>query len=248
MRLGPPRGQEARSRVPGQRRAGPKDAGLDPRRRIPNFEPRQPAQMSAMRVETGRADLRLFQSSRTGRSLACRAPARHAPVTKSGRRFRIRARCAAANHAVRRARQAPASYAAPTWTPLERSSAVYAAQTAGSGRSVSSGFGIRLGAAHRRSCKLSRRHDPGWICKIHNRQADPVVASRAANPGRTAAGRQVWATCNSFISCTASVPTCNNLFYIERGVVTRYTPIGTGGGRCFTDEATTAAPRKLLCQ
>ena len=29
---------------------------------------------------------------------------------------------------------------------------------------------------------------------------------------------------------------CNNIFYINSGVVTQYTPIGTGGMRCYTDE------------
>jgi hypothetical protein len=29
---------------------------------------------------------------------------------------------------------------------------------------------------------------------------------------------------------------CNNIFYIKDGAVTQYSPIGTGGARCYTDE------------
>jgi len=38
------------------------------------------------------------------------------------------------------------------------------------------------------------------------------------------------------IMCTSSTPTCNNLFYIRGGRVERFTPVGSGGARCFTDE------------
>jgi hypothetical protein len=38
------------------------------------------------------------------------------------------------------------------------------------------------------------------------------------------------------MSCTSSMPTCNNIFYVKYGTVIRYTPVGSGGGRCFTDE------------
>jgi hypothetical protein len=32
------------------------------------------------------------------------------------------------------------------------------------------------------------------------------------------------------------MPTCNNMFYVKDAIVIRYTPVGSGGGRCFTDE------------
>jgi hypothetical protein len=32
------------------------------------------------------------------------------------------------------------------------------------------------------------------------------------------------------------MPTCNNLFYIKDGTVIRYTPIGSGGARCYTND------------
>ena len=44
------------------------------------------------------------------------------------------------------------------------------------------------------------------------------------------------ATYSSFTNCVQAFPACNNIFYIKDGVVTQYTPIGTGGMRCYTDE------------
>lgn len=41
---------------------------------------------------------------------------------------------------------------------------------------------------------------------------------------------------NQFMSCTSSSPTCNNIFYIKEGRVLRFTPVGSGGARCYTDE------------
>ncbi|WP_136626624.1 hypothetical protein [Bradyrhizobium macuxiense] len=43
-------------------------------------------------------------------------------------------------------------------------------------------------------------------------------------------------TYSSNVMCTSSTPTCNNLFYIKGGIVQRFTPVGSGGARCFTDE------------
>jgi len=43
------------------------------------------------------------------------------------------------------------------------------------------------------------------------------------------------ATYNEFTDCTQRFAACNNIFYIKNGVVTQYTPIGSGGMRCFTD-------------
>lgn len=44
------------------------------------------------------------------------------------------------------------------------------------------------------------------------------------------------ASYSQFTECMRGVAACNNIFYINNGVVTRYTPVGTGGARCFTDE------------
>lgn len=46
------------------------------------------------------------------------------------------------------------------------------------------------------------------------------------------------ATYSRFSSCMQAFAACNNIFYIKDGSVTQYTPIGTGGARCYTDERT----------
>ena len=41
---------------------------------------------------------------------------------------------------------------------------------------------------------------------------------------------------NTFSQCLRQHPACINVFYIEKGVITAYTPVGTGGSQCPTDE------------
>jgi hypothetical protein len=41
---------------------------------------------------------------------------------------------------------------------------------------------------------------------------------------------------NRVTTCLQTHSACQNIFHITGGVVMRYTPIGTGGARCFTDE------------
>lgn len=43
-------------------------------------------------------------------------------------------------------------------------------------------------------------------------------------------------TYNQSGACISRTPACNNIFYIKGGIVQQYTPIGTGGARCFTDD------------
>ena len=45
------------------------------------------------------------------------------------------------------------------------------------------------------------------------------------------------ATYSQFSDCMQSFMACNNIFYINNGLVTRYTAIGTGGAQCYTDES-----------
>ena len=45
-----------------------------------------------------------------------------------------------------------------------------------------------------------------------------------------------YAAYSSFNNCISRFGACNNIFYIKDGYVTRYTPIGSGGVRCYTDE------------
>jgi hypothetical protein len=46
------------------------------------------------------------------------------------------------------------------------------------------------------------------------------------------------ATYSDFTNCMQAFAACNNIFYVKNGVVTAYTPIGTKGMRCYTNEAT----------
>lgn len=63
-----------------------------------------------------------------------------------------------------------------------------------------------------------------------------------ANVGRCSAGGTVWGTQLSyaaytqFANCVQRFGACNNIFYISEGRVLRYTPVGTGGVRCYTTE------------
>lgn len=63
-----------------------------------------------------------------------------------------------------------------------------------------------------------------------------------ASVGQCAGGGGVWGTTlnyaaySQFSSCMQRFAACNNIFYIRDGRVTRYTPIGTGGVRCYTTE------------
>jgi hypothetical protein len=54
--------------------------------------------------------------------------------------------------------------------------------------------------------------------------------------GAVFAGAVGMATYNQYMQCSSAVPTCHNIFYIRKGIVERYVPVGTGGARCFTDE------------
>ena len=54
--------------------------------------------------------------------------------------------------------------------------------------------------------------------------------------GTVFAGYVDMATYSRFSNCVQTFAACNNIFYINDGVVTQYTPIGTGGMRCYTDE------------
>jgi hypothetical protein len=63
-----------------------------------------------------------------------------------------------------------------------------------------------------------------------------------ANLGQCSGGGSIWgkqlsfAQYNQFVSCVQRFAACNNIFFIRDGKVLRYTPVGTGGARCFTDE------------
>lgn len=50
------------------------------------------------------------------------------------------------------------------------------------------------------------------------------------------AGMVDTATYSAFSNCMQRFAACNNIFYINNGIVTRATAIGTGGARCYTNE------------
>jgi hypothetical protein len=45
-----------------------------------------------------------------------------------------------------------------------------------------------------------------------------------------------YSTYQQYSNCVSRFAACNNIFYIKDGRVTRYTPVGSGGARCRTDE------------
>lgn len=63
-----------------------------------------------------------------------------------------------------------------------------------------------------------------------------------ANLGQCSGGGSIWgrkldsATYSTFANCISRFAACNNIFYIRAGKVERYTPVGTGGAKCYTDE------------
>jgi clan AA aspartic protease (TIGR02281 family) len=71
--------------------------------------------------------------------------------------------------------------------------------------------------------------------EIRNYVNGPNVAS-CSGGGTVFAEYVDIATYRQFSNCMQSFAACNNIFYIRRGVVTQYSPIGTGGTRCYTDE------------
>jgi hypothetical protein len=54
--------------------------------------------------------------------------------------------------------------------------------------------------------------------------------------GSAFAGYVDMTTYSQFTDCMQTFAACNNIFYIKGGVVTQYSPIGTGGMRCYTTE------------
>jgi clan AA aspartic protease (TIGR02281 family) len=73
--------------------------------------------------------------------------------------------------------------------------------------------------------------------EIRNYVNGPNVAS-CSGGGTVFAEYVDIATYRQFSNCMQSFAACNNVFYIRSGVVTQYSPIGTGGTRCYTDERT----------
>ena len=82
----------------------------------------------------------------------------------------------------------------------------------------------------------------------------PVVKTRASdgteiwnyvngvNVGQCLGGGSIYggtvdyATYNRFSNCVQRFAACNNIFFIKDEKVVKYTPVGTGGARCYTTE------------
>ncbi len=64
------------------------------------------------------------------------------------------------------------------------------------------------------------------------------AASSCQTSGTVSAPLLSMASYSQFTTCMQTVAACNNIFYIKGGIVERYTPIGTGGARCYTDART----------
>jgi hypothetical protein len=58
--------------------------------------------------------------------------------------------------------------------------------------------------------------------------------SSSCSSSATTYGTSTIATANS--DCTSQFSACNNIFYIKNGRVIRYTPVGSGGAKCMTDD------------
>ena len=71
--------------------------------------------------------------------------------------------------------------------------------------------------------------------QIRNYVNGKDIASRSSG-GTVFAGAVNQASYNQFSDCMRSFAACNNIFYINDAVITKYVPVGTGGARCYTDE------------
>jgi hypothetical protein len=54
--------------------------------------------------------------------------------------------------------------------------------------------------------------------------------------GTVFAGTIDFASYSAFSSCVSGFAACNNIFYIKGGRIQAYTPIGSGGASCYTDD------------
>jgi hypothetical protein len=61
----------------------------------------------------------------------------------------------------------------------------------------------------------------------------------SCSSGGTVFASQVnFATYNNFTDCMQNFAACHGIFYIKNGIVQNVSAIGTGGMRCYTNEAT----------
>lgn len=111
------------------------------------------------------------------------------------------------------------------------------------------------------ACATVREEDTAsWVGQpVVNLEKHPVFLTMSLVKTKASDGTEIWnyvnarniggcsqggtifgttvnmATYSSFTNCMSSVAACNNIFYVKNGIVERYTPIGSGGMRCYTD-------------
>lgn len=109
-------------------------------------------------------------------------------------------------------------------------------------------------------CATVRQEDlDSWVGQpVSALEVHPVFLTVPVVKTRTSDGTQIWnyvngrnisqcsnggaiygqfvsfAAYNSFSSCVSNFAACNNIFYIKDNTIVRYTPVGTGGIRCYT--------------
>lgn len=74
---------------------------------------------------------------------------------------------------------------------------------------------------------------------VNSKDMTSCGASGTVTPGFKPSGYSAIPQSTNYqqsLMCSSTKPTCNNLFYIKGGVVTEFTPVGSGGARCFTNE------------
>ncbi len=83
-----------------------------------------------------------------------------------------------------------------------------------------------------------------WVGQpISALESHPIFLTIPVIKSRTSDGTEIWNYANggramncSGSDCFMRDAACNNVFYIRDGRVLRYTPVGTGGVRCYTTE------------
>lgn len=63
-----------------------------------------------------------------------------------------------------------------------------------------------------------------------------VSVGTCTGGGNIYGGSVDYATYTAFSNCVQRSGACNNIFYIRAGKVIKYTPVGSGGVRCYTTE------------
>jgi hypothetical protein len=123
-------------------------------------------------------------------------------------------------------------------------------------------FGVGLSGLILAACASVRQDDlQAWVgVPVAALETHPVFVSMPVIRTRASDGTEIWnyvngrgvtscagggsllggivspATYAGFTNCMQAFAACNNIFLIRDGRVVQYSPVGTGGARCYTDE------------